>query len=84
MTTAEQQATSTFAKFQITNLQGLLGIPEGSSIAQAVDYLNKSSVLRDYLGERFVDMYVKVKHTEQARFYEEITELDYDWYLRNA
>ena len=50
----------------------------------AVDYLDKSKVLRDYLGERFVDMYVKVKRTEQARFYEEITELDYDWYLRNA
>ncbi|MFT3996691.1 MAG: glutamine synthetase family protein [Asticcacaulis sp.] len=50
----------------------------------AVDYLDKSQVLRDYLGERFVDMYVKVKKTEQARFFEEITELDYDWYLRNA
>lgn len=50
----------------------------------AVDYLDKSEVLRDYLGERFIDMYVKVKKTEQARFFEEITELDYDWYLRNA
>ncbi|BBF80627.1 glutamine synthetase family protein [Asticcacaulis excentricus] len=50
----------------------------------AVDYLDRSQVLRDYLGERFIDMYVKVKKTEQARFFEEITELDYDWYLRNA
>ncbi|HVZ30219.1 MAG TPA: glutamine synthetase family protein [Asticcacaulis sp.] len=50
----------------------------------AIDYLDKSKTLRDYLGERFVDMYVKVKRTEQARFYEEVTQLDYDWYLRNA
>jgi glutamine synthetase len=50
----------------------------------AIDYLDKSKTLRDYLGDRFVDMYVKVKRTEQARFFEEVTELDYDWYLRNA
>lgn len=50
----------------------------------AIDYLDKSATLRDYLGDRFVDMYVKVKRTEQARFYEEVTSLDYDWYLRNA
>lgn len=50
----------------------------------AIDYLEKSKVLNDYLGARFVDMYIKVKRTEQAQFFEEITELDYDWYLRNA
>jgi len=50
----------------------------------AVDYLDKSKMLRDYLGDRFVDKYVVVKRTEQARFFEEITELDYSWYLRNA
>jgi glutamine synthetase len=50
----------------------------------AIDHLEKSTVLNDYLGARFVDMYIKVKRTEQAQFYEEITELDYDWYLRNA
>lgn len=51
---------------------------------QAVDYLDQSKVLRDYLGDRFVDMYVKVKRHEQAQFFEEVTELDYQWYLRNA
>jgi len=50
----------------------------------AVAALDRSEVLRDYLGGRFVDMYVSVKRTEQARFYEEVTELDYEWYLRNA
>ena len=50
----------------------------------AVDHLDASQVLRDYLGDRFVDMYVKVKRAEQARFFEEVTDLDYEWYLRNA
>jgi len=50
----------------------------------AVDLFEKSAVLRDYLGDRFVDMFVSVKRTEQARFFEVVTELDFDWYLRNA
>src|SRR5690606_10506790 len=50
----------------------------------AVDQFDASKVLRDYLGDRFVDMFVSVKKTEQARFFEVVTALDYDWYLRNA
>jgi glutamine synthetase len=29
-------------------------------------------------------MFVSVKRTEQARFFEVVGQLDYDWYLRNA
>ena len=50
----------------------------------AVDLFDQSAVLRDYLGDRFVDMFVSVKRTEQARFFEVVTSLDFDWYLRNA
>lgn len=50
----------------------------------AVDLFDGSAVLRDYLGDRFVDMFCSVKRTEQARFFEAVTPLDYDWYLRNA
>jgi glutamine synthetase len=50
----------------------------------AVNLFEASDVLRDYLGERFVEMFVSVKRTEQARFGEVVTQLDYDWYLRNA
>lgn len=50
----------------------------------AVNLFEASEVLRDYLGERFVEMFVSVKRTEQARFAEVVTQLDYDWYLRNA
>jgi glutamine synthetase len=50
----------------------------------ATDLMDGSDVLRDYLGDRFVDMYVAVKRTEQRRFFEVVTSLDFDWYLRNA
>jgi len=50
----------------------------------AVDLFDQSTVLREYLGDRFVDMFVSVKRTEQARFFEAVTSLDFDWYLRNA
>jgi len=50
----------------------------------AVDLFSQSDILREYLGDRFVDMYVSVKRTEQARFFEVVTQLDYDWYLSNA
>ena len=50
----------------------------------AVDLFEGSAVLREYLGDRFVNMFVTVKRTEQARFFEVVPELDYDWYLRNA
>jgi glutamine synthetase len=50
----------------------------------AVNLFEASEVLRDYLGARFVEMFVSVKRTEQARFAEVVTQLDYDWYLRNA
>jgi glutamine synthetase len=50
----------------------------------AVDLFERCEVLRDYLGGRFVEMFASVKRTEQARFFDVITEQDYDWYLRNA
>ncbi|WP_395672516.1 glutamine synthetase family protein [Phenylobacterium sp.] len=50
----------------------------------AVDLFDKSEIMRDYLGSRFVDMYTSVKRTEQSRFFEEIPAQDFDWYLRNA
>ena len=50
----------------------------------AVDLFERSEILRGYLGDRFVDMFASVKRTEQARFFEVVTALDYDWYLRNA
>ena len=50
----------------------------------AVDLFAASDVLKDYLGERFVDMFAAVKRAEQDRFNEVVSPLDYDWYLKNA
>ena len=50
----------------------------------ATDAFAASSVMRDYLGARFVEMFTSVKRTEQDRFFEVVTALDYDWYLKNA
>lgn len=50
----------------------------------AVDALHASALMRDYLGDTFVEMYCAVKRTEQDRFFSKVTALDYDWYLRNA
>ena len=50
----------------------------------AVDAFERSSVLRDYLGDRFVTMFAKVKQIEQDRFFEVVSPLDYDWYLKSV
>ncbi len=48
----------------------------------AVDRFADSTLLQEYLGERFVRMYAAVKRTEQERFNSVISDVDYDWYLR--
>ncbi|HUL08790.1 MAG TPA: glutamine synthetase family protein [Candidatus Acidoferrum sp.] len=43
-----------------------------------------SSFLKDYLGARFLEIYGAIKRAEQDRFYSQVTELDFEWYLRTA
>jgi len=50
----------------------------------AVDHFESSKVMRDYLGDRFVTMFAKVKRIEQDRFFAVVSPLDYDWCLKNA
>ncbi len=50
----------------------------------ALDLFAASGLMRDYFGADFHRVFVAVKRTEQARFFSRVTELDYDWYLRNA
>jgi glutamine synthetase len=52
--------------------------------ASAIERFDRSAILRDYLGDAFVDLYVAVKRTELARFNAVVTSLDHDWYLANA
>src|SRR3546814_1708137 len=42
----------------------------------SVDLFERSEVMRDYLGDRFVEMFACVKRTEQDRFYGEIPAQD--------
>ncbi len=50
----------------------------------AIERFDRSAVMRDYLGDKFVDLFVAVKRTEQMRFNAGVTSLDYDWYLQGA
>ncbi|MEO7027678.1 MAG: glutamine synthetase family protein [Caulobacteraceae bacterium] len=50
----------------------------------ATDAFDRSAVMRDHLGERFVDMFTQVKRAEQDRFFAVVSPLDYDWCLKNA
>jgi glutamine synthetase len=60
------------------------GIKLPSNWFSAVDTFAASPVMAEYLGERFQRMFTSVKRTEQDRFFEVVSPLDYDWYLRNA
>ena len=50
----------------------------------AVDRFHGSALMRDYLGERFVDMFTIVKRVEQDNYFAAVPPIDYEWYLRNA
>lgn len=50
----------------------------------SLDLFQHSELMKDYLGERFHHVFTAVKRAEQDRFFSHVTELDFDWYLRNA
>jgi glutamine synthetase len=50
----------------------------------AIDRFDGSAIMRDYLGDEFVDLYVAVKRTEYSRFNAVVTALDHYWYLQGA
>jgi glutamine synthetase len=54
------------------------------SWTRTIDTFEASAHMKDYLGARFHQMYTAIKRSEHDRFYGTVTELDYDWYLRNA
>ncbi len=58
--------------------------PMPSNWFAAVDRFARSEAMKEYLGVRFVDIYSIVKRQEQDRYFAEVPELDYEWYLRTA
>lgn len=51
------------------------------SLPDALKLFVASDVLRQYLGDDFVDIYAETKRLEYARFQQSISEREYDWYL---
>jgi glutamine synthetase len=51
---------------------------------QAIDRFAQSSLTREYFGERMVEIYCAVKRAEAERYYGEVPQQDYDWYLRTV
>ncbi|KUM43020.1 glutamine synthetase family protein [Pseudomonas sp. EpS/L25] len=50
----------------------------------ALQALERSSWAREALGERFVEVYLAIKHTEYRQFMAEVGEQDWRWYLTNS
>lgn len=50
----------------------------------ALDLFERSERMKEYFGPRFHHVFTAVKRAEQERFFSQVTELDYAWYLRNA
>ena len=51
---------------------------------QALDQFAASPIVREYFGPKFQDTYVGVRGGEEQRFHNLISELDYQWYLRQV
>jgi len=47
----------------------------------AIDRFAQSAFAEEYFGKRFVEVYCGIKRTESERYFGEIPQQDYDWYL---
>ena len=59
-----------------------LGKPFPNRWGEALNELKRGAILKPYLGEKFIDVFLAVKRDEEARFHAEVTDRDYAWYLR--
>ena len=50
----------------------------------ALDRFRDSNILPDYLGEEFCRVYETVRRSECERFHEQVSNRDYEWYLRGV
>ncbi len=51
---------------------------------EALDRFAASELIEDYFGQQFQQAYEGVRRTEEQRFHNEVTALDYQWYLRQV
>ncbi|MGE0211456.1 MAG: glutamine synthetase family protein [Parvibaculaceae bacterium] len=50
----------------------------------ATDAFRDGKIMRDYLGEKFVDVFSTIKEVEADRFHAEPSSQDFSWYLRTV
>lgn len=50
----------------------------------ALDAFDAGTVLREYLGARFCEIFSACRREEEERFHAQITDRDYEWYLRGV
>ena len=55
-----------------------------SSWTVALDLLDRSAVYQEYLGRRYLDVYLTLKRAERDKFFAAVTPLEYQWYLSKA
>lgn len=48
----------------------------------ALDRFDSSEVMRHYLGEEYFDLFAKIRRSECNEFQSQVSNLDYQWYLR--
>jgi len=53
-------------------------------LALALEQAARSEFLRDALGPELLKVFLAIKRQECERFNAEVTDLDYDWYLRTT
>lgn len=51
---------------------------------QALDAFERSAVLKEYFGEKFMHVFLETKWAERDKFFAYVTPLEYEWYLRTA
>ena len=52
-----------------------------NNIEEALQLLENSQILKNYLSDEYIKIFVDLKRKEQESFNAEISDLEYKWYL---
>jgi glutamine synthetase len=52
-----------------------------NNIEEALQLLEQSQILKNYLSDEYIKIFVDLKRKEQESFNAEISDLEYKWYL---
>ena len=50
----------------------------------ALDKFQTDTILKDYLGKEFCDLFVEIRRSEWEEFSKRVSNIDYEWYLRSV